>query len=96
MLRILLTTILFTLVLPGKALAQSSCVLHIASFNIHYIVPNDKNDDWDERKHAVTHVLKDIDADIVAFQETETLFSVISMHQKDLKRFVCLKQSGLA
>lgn len=72
MLRILLTTVLFTLVLPGKALAQSSCVLHIASFNIHYIVPNDKNDDWDERKHAVTHVLKDIDADIVAFQETET------------------------
>ena len=72
MLRILLTTVLFTLVLPGKALAQSSCVLHIASFNIHYIVPDDKNDDWDERKHAVTHVLKHIDADIVAFQETET------------------------
>ena len=60
------------MVLPGKALVQSSSVLHIASFNIHYIVPNDKNDDWDERKHAVTHVLKDIDADIVAFQETET------------------------
>lgn len=72
MLRILLTTVLFSLVLPDKALVQSSCELHIASFNIHYIVPNDKNDDWGERKLAVTRVLKDIDADIVAFQEMET------------------------
>ena len=91
MLRILLTTVLFSLVLPDNALVQSSCALHIASFNIHYIVPNDKNDDWGERKHAVTRVLKDIDADIVAFQETETFDGG---HYS--KRFVCLKQSGFA
>lgn len=44
----------------------------IASFNIHYFVPNDKNDDWEKRRHAVTRILKDIDADVVAFQEMET------------------------
>lgn len=60
------------MILPGSALAQSSSTLHIASFNIHYIVPNDKNDDWETRKHAVTRVLKDMDADIIAFQEMET------------------------
>ncbi len=53
-------------------LAHASDTVHIASFNIHYIVPHDKNDDWKERQHAVTQVLKDIDADIVAFQEMET------------------------
>lgn len=72
MLRTILTTVLFTLVLSSSALAQSNRALHIASFNIHYIVPNDKNDDWEERKHAVTRVLMDMDADIVAFQEMET------------------------
>ena len=72
MLRILLTTVLFSLVLPAKTLVQSSCALHIASFNVHYIEPNDKNDDWGKRKHAVSRMLKDIDADIVAFQEMET------------------------
>ena len=72
MVHIVLTITLFFLVLPGKVLAQYSCDLHIATFNIHYIMPNDKNDDWEKRKHAVTRVLQDIDADIVAFQEMET------------------------
>ena len=51
---------------------QHHHALHIASFNIHYIVPSDKKDDWENRKHAVTNVLNDMDADIVAFQEMET------------------------
>lgn len=51
---------------------QQPHTLHIASFNIHYIVPSDKRDDWEDRKHAVTDVLNDMDADIVAFQEMET------------------------
>ena len=46
--------------------------IRVASFNVHYIVPHDANDDWEKRKHAVTQVLKDMDADIIAFQEMET------------------------
>ncbi len=68
----LLTLASFIILLHSQALAQSSCAIHVASFNIHYIVPHDKNDDWEERKTAVTKVLKDIDADIIAFQEMET------------------------
>jgi endonuclease/exonuclease/phosphatase family metal-dependent hydrolase len=56
----------------GQALAHSHHAIHVASFNIHYIVPSDKDEDWGERKKAVTSVLNDIDADIVAFQEMET------------------------
>ena len=54
---------------PGIA----ACEFTLASFNIHYIVTVDGPDqDWEDRKHAVTEVLKRIDADIIAFQEMET------------------------
>ena len=72
MLNILSMAVALILLLPGQVLAQSNCNLHLASFNIHYIVPQDQDEDWEERKHAVTRVLKEIDADIIAFQEMET------------------------
>ena len=72
MLRALLKIAVCALLAPGLTFAQSSDTVHIASFNVHYIVPHDDNDDWDERKYAVTRVLKDMNADIVAFQEMET------------------------
>ena len=55
-----------------STLVHSSDAVHVASFNIHYIVPHDKNDDWEKRKLAVSFVLNEMDADIVAFQEMET------------------------
>ena len=59
---------------PHAALSveQPGHVHHIASFNVHYIVPGESQNDWEERKHAVTRVLADMDADIIAFQEMET------------------------
>jgi endonuclease/exonuclease/phosphatase family metal-dependent hydrolase len=72
MLSILLIVVVLLFFSPGQALAQSSCAIKVASFNVHYIVPSDAEGDWGKRKQAVTDVLKDIDADIVAFQEMET------------------------
>ena len=46
--------------------------IHVASFNIHYIVPNSKKEDWDDRKFAVRDVIVAMQADIIAFQEMET------------------------
>ncbi len=70
-----LTVVWFSLLSSASSLVkaeQPPHALHIASFNIHYIVPSDQKDDWEDRKHAVTDVLNDMDADIVAFQEMET------------------------
>ena len=52
--------------------ATHDAALHIASFNIHYVVPSDKTDDWPARRDAVTQVINEMDADIIAFQEMET------------------------
>lgn len=60
------------LLLPSHLLASSRCSFHIASFNIHYIVPSDSDESWETRKHAVSEVLNDMNADILAFQEAET------------------------
>ncbi len=46
--------------------------IRFASFNIHYIAAGQKKLDWDNRKHAVVKSLREIDADIIAFQEMET------------------------
>jgi endonuclease/exonuclease/phosphatase family metal-dependent hydrolase len=70
---ILIVIVLFIpILLSEQVLFQLSDVHHVASFNIHYIVPNDKYYDWERRKHAVTNILIEMDADIVAFQEMET------------------------
>ncbi|MFT5261014.1 MAG: endonuclease/exonuclease/phosphatase family metal-dependent hydrolase [Saprospiraceae bacterium] len=47
-------------------------LLNIASFNIHYTVAKQSLDDWTPRREAVTKVINQIDADIIAFQEMET------------------------
>lgn len=44
----------------------------IASFNIHYIAPNQQRLNWDDRKQAVLHVIDAMQADIIGFQEMET------------------------
>lgn len=72
MLRTLLKALVFTVLVTVSTLGQSGDAVHIASFNIHYIVPHNKNDDWTKRKHAVSLVLNKMDAYIVAFQEMET------------------------
>jgi len=47
--------------------------LRVASFNIHYLVLNDEEiKNWNARKPAVTAMITDIDADILAFQEMES------------------------
>lgn len=46
--------------------------VHVASFNVHYIVPNSPKEDWPERRDAVRDVIADMDADIIGFQEMET------------------------
>ncbi len=51
----------------------ADCSFKVASFNIHYIVTmNGPDREWEERKAAVTEVLRRVDADIIAFQEMET------------------------
>jgi len=73
MFRILIVIVLFVPISSsGRVHSQSSEIHHVASFNIHYIVPDDKNENWERRKHAVAKILKEMDADIVAFQEMET------------------------
>jgi len=44
----------------------------IASYNIHYLAPNQKKLDWNRRKNAARQAFGDLGADIVAFQEMET------------------------
>jgi len=44
----------------------------LLSFNIHYMSPNQAGMAWEGRKDAVAAVLKEADADIMAFQEMET------------------------
>ena len=73
MFRILIVIALFVPISSsGIVHSQSSDIHHVASFNIHYIVPEDKDENWERRKYAVAKVLKEMDADIVAFQEMET------------------------
>jgi len=61
-----------SLTMLDASLAQPNDAIRIASFNIHYIVPQTEDEDWEERRDAVTRVLQEMDADIVAFQEMET------------------------
>lgn len=44
----------------------------IATFNIHYIARGQTRLNWEDRKQAVVEAIKDLDADIIAFQEMET------------------------
>lgn len=46
--------------------------IRFASFNIHYVAAGQKKLDWDRRKEAVVKALREIDADIIGFQEMET------------------------
>ncbi|MFC3888119.1 endonuclease/exonuclease/phosphatase family protein [Salinispirillum marinum] len=44
----------------------------IATFNVHYISPNQTKMVWADRRDAVVAALSDMNADLVAFQEMET------------------------
>jgi endonuclease/exonuclease/phosphatase family metal-dependent hydrolase len=44
----------------------------LMSLNIHYYEPTRDKTDWDNRKYAVTSAIKDINPDIIIFQEMET------------------------
>ena len=46
--------------------------IRVASHNIHYILPNDPDDDWSERRDAVVAVIEAMAPDILAFQEMES------------------------
>lgn len=46
--------------------------IRITSFNIHYLSPGQKKLAWENRKHSVLEAIKDLDADIIGFQEMET------------------------
>jgi endonuclease/exonuclease/phosphatase family metal-dependent hydrolase len=57
---------------PRVGWTREASHLVVASFNIHYIYPPADSQWWNERKHAVSAMLGDINADIVLFQEMET------------------------
>ncbi|MFY0664472.1 MAG: endonuclease/exonuclease/phosphatase family protein [Natronospirillum sp.] len=46
--------------------------IRIATFNVHYISPQQTKMVWSERRGAVVAALRDMNADVVAFQEMET------------------------
>jgi endonuclease/exonuclease/phosphatase family metal-dependent hydrolase len=46
--------------------------ISIVTLNVHYLAVSNDFMKWDERKEAVTEVLKTFDADIMVFQEMET------------------------
>ncbi|GGX47665.1 endonuclease/exonuclease/phosphatase family protein [Saccharospirillum salsuginis] len=52
--------------------AVNAAPLRVASFNIHYITPNQTDIVWSERRDAVRRVIGEMNADIIAFQEMET------------------------
>ena len=52
--------------------ADENTDLSIVSLNIHYLVPGNDKTDWEGRKGAVSAALRELDADIVIFQEMET------------------------
>lgn len=59
-----------TVTLEDVASGQSN--LLVATFNVHYLSPRATHMDWARRQEAVVQVLRDMDADIVLFQEMET------------------------
>lgn len=46
--------------------------LTLVSQNVHYYVPSRDATDWTQRRVALTAALKDLDADVILFQEMET------------------------
>src|SRR5690554_4486536 len=62
------TLIVLSLLLTTAAAAP----FRIATFNVHYISPQQTKMVWAERRSAVVEALRDMSADIVAFQEMET------------------------
>lgn len=54
------------------AVKEDSKSIRFSSFNIHYVSAGQKKLNWDNRKNAVIGALKDINADIIGFQEMET------------------------
>ncbi len=70
------TTLLAALwIFPTTAQLQtsdSSLVLSVGSFNIHYVSPRRPKLPWDERRDAVAEAVNELDADIIGFQEMET------------------------
>jgi endonuclease/exonuclease/phosphatase family metal-dependent hydrolase len=55
-----------------SAPASAADPFRVATFNIHYITDPDGLPKWEARRGAVTAVLKEMDADIIGFQEMET------------------------
>lgn len=46
--------------------------MRVSTFNIHYVSARQRKLAWDNRKEAVTEAIRELDADIIAFQEMET------------------------
>ncbi|EAR09006.1 endonuclease/exonuclease/phosphatase family protein [Reinekea blandensis] len=78
MVRLLSVSVVLSLLLCATALAGTP--LRVASHNIHYILPNNPDDDWETRRDAVIAVIDDMAADILAFQEMESFVGGVN-HQ---------------
>ncbi len=52
--------------------AAEAGTIKVTSFNIHYVAAGQKKLAWDQRKNAVTEAIRELDSDIIAFQEMET------------------------
>ncbi len=57
---------------PSGIVASQSDDIRISTFNIHYVSAGQKKLDWNKRKQAVVEAIRELDADIIAFQEMET------------------------
>jgi endonuclease/exonuclease/phosphatase family metal-dependent hydrolase len=67
---------LFALTSEGLTEDKADAAFRVASFNIHYILDGKIDPEgpvkWEQRRDAVSGMLVEVDADIVAFQEMET------------------------
>lgn len=77
-------------VVPARAPEESGTAnragtLRVATLNVHYISPRVAEMAWEPRRQAVIDVLRDADADIVAFQEMET-FRGASFERQNIQR----------
>ena len=70
--RLLSLSILCTLLAAPQTIGQTQSGLSVGSFNIHYVSERRPKLPWDARRDAVLAAIKELDVDILGFQEMET------------------------
>lgn len=68
--KLVVTSVLIFATQPANASEPEA--IRVTSFNIHYVATGQKKLNWDNRKNAVTESIRELESDIIAFQEMET------------------------